>query len=173
MGAFAASPPPDLACRAVGDGYEAAGLLRERLGLGDDPKAAVCRLLGKVADRYPVPLPGRVAAVEGIVARGSGEMRAVVVARRLGQQRFRLCRAAYLAWTAERDGELGVTVARTRARQASRTFGAGLMAPAASLRERAGAHGLTSDDVDDLAQELECGTQLTQDQVRNHDIGGR
>lgn len=173
VGEFAAPPAPDLALRAADDGYEAARLLRARLGLGDDPKAAVRRLLGKVADQDPVSLPGRVAAVEGIVARASGEMRAIVVARSRGQQRFRLCRAAYLAWTAERDGELGVTVARTRAQQASRTFGAELMAPAAFLRERAGAHGLTSDDVDDLAQELECGTQLIEDQVRNHDIGVR
>jgi hypothetical protein len=173
VGAFPAPQQPDLSRHAAIDGYEAARLLRSRLGLGDDPRAAVRQLLGPAADHDPILLPNRVPTVEGIAVRASDEMRAVVVARDQGQQRFRLCRAAYLAWTAGHDVELGVTVARTRAQQASRTFGAELIAPEAFLRERAGAHGLTTDDVDDLAKELDCSTWLILDQVRNHDIGFR
>ena len=173
IGAFAAAQPPDLTRHAAIDGYEAARLLRNRLNLSDDPKTAVGRLLGPVADHDPIFLPNRVPAVEGIAVREYDEMRAIVVARDRGQQRFRLCRAAYLAWTAERDVEFGVTVARTRAQQASRTFGAELIAPAEYLRERAGTHGLTSDDVDDLARDLDCSTWLILDQVKNHDIGFR
>lgn len=171
--AFAEPPPQDLTRMAAFDGYEAARLLRRRLSLDDDPRIAVRRLLGPAADRDPILLPSRVPVIEGVVARDSGQMRAVVAARTRGQHRFRLCRAAYLAWTSRQHVELGITVARTRSQQASRTFGAELIAPAAYLRERAGAHGLTSDDIFDLAAELECDPQVVLDQAENHDIGLR
>jgi hypothetical protein len=100
-------------------------------------------------------------------------MRSVVVGQRKDQRLFRLCRAAFLAWMADDQAELGVTTANTRAQQASRAFGAELMAPAAFLREWAGNEVLTPDDVEDLGRELKCSSWIIQHQIENHHIGMR
>jgi hypothetical protein len=100
-------------------------------------------------------------------------MRSVVVGQRKDQRRFRMCRATFLAWMAEDGADLAITTSNTRAQQASRAFGAELMAPESFIRGRAGNDGLTPDDVEELGRELSCSTWIIQHQIENHQIGMR
>jgi hypothetical protein len=169
---FPSPPRLDLSQPAAWAGYEAARRLRSSLKLGDNPKIAVSRLLGKGAEGAGLQRPGRL-PIEGVLSRSDGTMRSVVVGQRKDQRRFRMCRATFLAWMAEDGADLAITTSNTRAQQASRAFGAELMAPESFIRGRAGNDGLTPDDVEELGRELSCSTWIIQHQIENHQIGMR
>jgi len=167
---FGDLPHPELQQGAWREGYRAAQAVRTRLGLGLHPKRAVERLLDGAASGHATTLDPVQGPVEGLVQRRDGTARVAVTGRTAPQRRFRLCRGAYLAWRAGEAGDGLVTVAGTRAQQASRAFAAELLAPAELLRERAGAHGLTQDGLDDLASEFRCDPRVIINQARNHRV---
>jgi hypothetical protein len=170
IGDFGDLPHADLQQGAWLEGYQAARAVRTRLGLGLPPKRAVERLLDGAASDHAMILNPVQGPVEGLVQRKDGAARVAVMGRTAPQRRFRLCRGAYLAWRAGEAGDGLVTVASTRAQQASRAFAAELLAPAELLRERAGAHGLTQDGLDELAHEFHCDPRVIINQARNHRV---
>jgi hypothetical protein len=170
MKAFAAPPRRDLSRPGCGDGYDAARLLRSRIGLPADPKEAVSALLGDAENPQGQIESAPREAIEGITRRRGGEMRAVLTARSPRQRRFRMCRAVYLAWRAGSNGDAAATTAITWRQQASRAFAAELLAPADLLKERAGKRGLTRQMVERLASEWTCPPQAIIHQAQNHNI---
>ena len=97
-------------------------------------------------------------------------MHVLVAARSARQQRFRMCRAVYLGWRAGSNVEAAATRAITWRQQASRAFGAELLAPAKLLKERAGKAGLTKVSVERLASEWMCPPRAIVHQAQNHKI---
>ncbi len=153
------------------DGYDSARLLRSRIHLPEDPKAAIDQLLGDAVLYPEAQLENSPDdAVEGVIRRQKGELRALVAARSARQRRFRTCLAVYLGWRAGSNGDAAATGAITWRQQASRAFGAELLAPANLLKERAGKGGLTQLSVDRLASEWMCPPQAIVHQAQNHRI---
>jgi hypothetical protein len=168
---FGTPPRRDLSLPGYKHGYDAAGMLRLRLRLPLDPLRAVDQVLagadkteqGRLDEYSPD-------AVEGLIRRHQGEFRAAVPARSARQRRFRTCRATYLAWRAASNTEVAATPAETYRQQASRSFAAELMAPAALIKERFGRTGLTALSVEKLASEWMCPPRAIVLQAHNHGV---
>jgi hypothetical protein len=159
----------DLSIKAWEEGYRAAHTLRTSLGLAhDDPDRTLNLLFDGTLDNYPSVLPGGPSSIEALARRVDGHMQVGVHKGPPQRHRFHACRAAYLAWRCGDGQEAGVTVAKTRRQQASRAFAAELLAPAKLLRERAGQHGLTPDDIDAIAIEFRCPDWVIIHQAENH-----
>jgi hypothetical protein len=166
---FGAAPRPDFSRRPWAEGYDAARLLRNRMGLAESPQRAPDTLLGDSAISDSATLLGGAPLVEGLARRESHEMRMAVTAISRRQRRFRLCRSFYLAWRPNRS-TVAATTAGTWRQQASRAFAAELLAPADLLRDRAGNAGLTEGDIDVLADELGCPATAIIRQAQNHHV---
>lgn len=166
-------PPPktDLSIKPWEEGYKAADALRTALGLTPEkPKRTVKQLLDGALDHHLSSLPEGPSSIEGLLRRASHYMQVGVQKRLPTQRRFHACRAIYLAWHSIDGQEAGITVAKTRRQQASRAFAAELLAPAELLRERAGQHGLTPDDIGVIANEFGCPESVLTRQAENHRI---
>lgn len=168
---FGAPHRRDLTQPGWRDGYDSARLLRSRIALTQDPRRASETLLGDALQSAQARLDDNTpASMEGLTRRNGPEMRTIVSARSARQRRFRMYRAAYLAWRAGQDGEAAITTASTWRQQASRAFAAELLAPAELLRERAGKGGLTQDVVERLATEWVCPPLAIIHQAQNHGV---
>ena len=167
---FGIRPALDPTKPAWDAGYRAAIALRRQLSLEEDPRQATRRLIGDATQPKIIDAP---TAVEGLLVREEDCVRSLVQARSPAQWRFRECRAAYLGWGAEPDSYPLVTTAATHRQQASRAFAAELLCPADYLRHKAGRHGLTPDQMIDIADALDCQTIVVEHQARNHGIAVR
>jgi hypothetical protein len=168
---FGAPHRQDLTQPGWRDGYDSARLLRSRIGLTPDPRRASETLLGDTLQSAQARLDDNTpASMEGLTRRNGPEMRTIVSARSARQRRFRMYRAAYLAWRTGQDGEAAITTASTWRQQASRAFAAELLAPADLLRDRAGKGGLTQDVVERLATEWVCPPLAIIHQAQNHGV---
>lgn len=165
--AFGEWPQLDAGQPAWKSGYRAALALRKNLGLAEDPHRASQELFTSADRRNPDEAPP---AVEGLLTRSEGKVRRIVVARSSSQQRFRDWRAAYLGWGAEPGSYPLLTTATTYRQQASRAFAAEMLCPVEFLRGRAGRHGLTSDQLNDIAEFLDCAPLVVKHQAENHGI---
>jgi hypothetical protein len=166
-------PPPkvDLSVRPWEEGYKAAEHLRTVLGIkSGDPKRALKSLFDGALDNGMYVLPVGPSAIEALTLRKTDHMQIGVQKRIPLQRRFHACRATYLAWHCAEGQQAGITIAKTRRQQASRAFAAELLAPAELLRERAGSHGLTPDDIGAIAREFECPEWVLIHQAENHRI---
>jgi hypothetical protein len=168
---FGMAPRRELDHPAWRNGYGSAKLLRRRLNLTPDPVRSVDELLGASLSSVQGQLDGEPPnTVDGLSRRSGTEMRLAVSARSTRQRRFRMCRAAYLAWRTPREGDAVVTSAFTWRQQASRAFAAELLAPAELLKERAGRSGLTPHLLDRLVNEWSCPPQAIIHQAQNHKV---
>jgi len=167
---FGERPALDPARPAWDSGYRAAIALRQQLSLDEDPRQATRRLIGDVTKDIAGNAPP---AVEGLLFRHEGCLRTLVKAQSSAQWRFRECRAAYLGWGAEPGSYPLLTTAATHRQQASRAFAAELLCPADYLRHAAGRHGLTTDQITEIAEKLDCQTMVVEHQARNHRIAVR
>jgi hypothetical protein len=146
-------------------------MLRLRLGLPLEPKAAVDRVLdGADADEETRLDESTSVMLEGVARRHKSDFQAAVPSWSQRQRRFRLCRTAYLAWRAGADTDVAATPAETWRQQASRSFAAELLAPGALLRERFGRTGMTKVAVGRLANEWMCPPRTIVHQAQNHGI---
>jgi hypothetical protein len=172
IAAFGSIPTAAGRQKAWDVGYEAARTLRQRLGLEHlSPRRAVDEIFGEaVRVESKVAVGTRPSALEGIVKRADGSTRVAIPKVPARLRRSILCRGAYRAWTLPHDDFSAVTSATTREQQASRAFAAELLAPAAWLREQAGAGGLTESVVESLATSSICPQQTIYWQARNHGI---
>jgi hypothetical protein len=167
---FDTRPAVDPTRPAWESGYRAAIELRRKLSLGDDPLQATMRLIGEPKELARTEAP---AAIEGLLVREEKCVRSLVQARSSAQWRFRECRAAFLGWGAEPEMYPLITTATTHIQQASRAFAAELLCPVDYLRDRAGRHGLTGDQITDIADELDCQALVVEHQASNHGIPTR
>ncbi len=170
--AFGGAPYRDLTGPGWKNGREGVTLLRDRLGLSLDPIQALKGIFDGAdqAAEYRATDTGA-GEVEGVGKRSDRrEIKAVVPARSVRQQRFRMCRTAYLAWRAGSEGEFAATPADTWRQQASRAFAAELLAPAALIKERYGKTGLNNHTLDRLANEWLCPPQIIVHQAKNNGI---
>lgn len=168
---FGARPALDPTRPAWESGYRAAIALRRTLSLGDDPLQATRRLIGEPDERlFHGEAPP---AVEGLLVREENCVRSLVQARSNAQWRFRKCRAAFLGWGAEPEAYPLLTTATTHIQQASRAFAAELLCPVDFLRNSAGRHGLTGDQIIDIADALDCQALIVEHQAYNHGIPTR
>jgi hypothetical protein len=154
------------------NGRDGVTLLRDRLRLPLDPKQALEGIFDGAdqAAEYRVN-DAAAGEVEGVGKRTDGkEIKTVVPARSVRQQRFRMCRTAYLAWRAGSEGEFAATPADTWRQQASRAFAAELLAPAQLLKARYGKTGLNSHTVERVANEWLCPAQIIVHQAKNNGI---
>lgn len=149
-------------------GYQAATELRSRLSLDDDPQRAIQMLIGDLSDvNIDSDAPDM---IEGLLAKDERGLRSMVRARSTSQWRFRECRAVYIGWGADSDSYPLLTTATTYQQKASRAFAAELLCPADYLRHKAGGRGLTSDNISDIAEILDCQATVVEHQARNHRI---
>ena len=170
--AFGGAPFRDLNQPGWMNGRDGVTLLHERLRLPLDPKQALEGIFDG-ADQAAEYRANDSAAgeVEGVGRRTNGrELKTVVPARSVLQQRFRMCRTAYLAWRAGSEGEFAATPADTWRQQASRAFAAELLAPAQLLKGRYGKTGLNRHAVERLASEWLCPPQIIVHQAKNNGI---
>lgn len=168
---YGPAPKIDLSIKPWEEGYKAADTLRTVLGLTPEkPERTIKLLFDGALDKDLSVLPDGPSSIEALTRRASGHMQVGVQKRLPRQRRFHACRAAYLAWHCKEGQEAGITVAKTRSQQASRAFAAELLAPAELLRERAGQHGLTPDDIGAIASEFRCPEWVLIHQAENHRI---
>lgn len=169
---FGGPPLRDLNRPGRINGRDGVTLLRDRLRLPLDPIQALKSIFDgadQAAD-YRVTELGA-GEVEGVGMRTDRrEIKTAVPARSVRQQRFRMCRTAYLAWRAGSEGEFAATPADTWRQQASRAFAAELLAPAQLIRQRYGKTGLNNHAVERLAAEWLCPPQIIVHQAKNHQI---
>lgn len=164
---FGERPTVDPRLPSYEAGYRAAIGLRMQLSLDDDPRKATKRLIGTAEVGQILDAP---AVVEGLLARDNSKVHSRVAARSSAQWRFRECRAAYLGWNAAAGDYPLLTTASTYRQQASRSFAAELLCPAEYLRHKVGNGALTSDQLNDIAEALDCQPIIVEHQARNHNI---
>jgi hypothetical protein len=166
-------PPPssDLSIRPWNEGYQAAEQLRSNLRLDhSDPKQAIKRLFEGMLDKEHIALSDGPSSVDAVLRRTNGSVQGGILKLHPKQRRFHGCRMLYLGWKSADGQETAATVANTRKQQASRAFAAELVAPRRLLRERAGRYGLTSEDIDNIANEFTCPETVIVHQAQNHSI---
>ena len=169
---FGGPPLRDLNGPGRTNGRDGVTLLRERLKLPLDPIQALNGIFNGADQKaeYRVAEMGA-GEVEGIGKRTDRkEIKMAVPARSARQQRFRMCRTAYLAWRAGSESEFAATPADTWRQQASRAFAAELLAPAQLISQRYGKTGLNNHAVERLATEWLCPPQTIVHQAKNHGI---
>ena len=165
---FGGAPYRDLTRPGYKNGQEAVQHLRNRLDLPLDPRAALEKLFdGADSSRA---YEANAASIEGLARRQGSEIRISVPAHSVRQQRFRMCRATYLAWRAGSDSEVAATPAETWRQQASRAFAAELLAPAELLKQRFGRSGLNARVIERLADEWQCPPRTIVHQAENNRI---
>lgn len=168
---FGAPPPTDLSIQPRDEGYRAAEHLRSTLGLEhDDPGLAIKRLFDDILDKETLVLPGGPSSIDALARRVNGTVQGGLLKLHPRQRRFHGCRFLYLGWRSTDGQETAATAAATRKQQASRAFAAELIAPYRSLQERAGRHGLTTEDINKIAEEFTCPEWVIDHQARNHGI---
>ncbi len=169
---FGGPPLRDLNGPGRVNGHDGVTLLRDRLRLPLDPIQALKGIFDGAdqATEYRVAETGA-GEIEGVGKRTDRkEIKTAVPARSVRQQRFRMCRTAYLAWRAGSEGEFAATPADTWRQQASRAFAAELLAPAKLIAQRYGKTGLNNHAVERLATEWLCPPQIIVHQAKNHGI---
>jgi len=168
---YGAPPHTDLSIKSWDEGYRAAECLRANLGLEhDDPKRVIKRLFDGMLDKNDLALPNGPSSIDALTRRIDGKVQGGLLKLHPMQRRFHGCRALYLGWRSEDGQETAATVGTTRKQQASRAFAAELLAPQRLLRERAGRHGLTTEDIDKIAKEFACPEMAIIHQAENHGI---
>lgn len=168
---FGGAPYRDLTQPGWKNGYEGVQLLRNRLGLPLDPQQSLAKIFDGAdkadAERLQDYNPS---AVEGLARRQGSEIRIAVPARSTRQQRFRMCRATYLAWRAGPEADVAATPAETWRQQASRAFAAELLAPSDLLKQRFGRSGLNARSIERLADEWQCPPRTIAHQAQNNKV---
>ncbi len=174
MRAFGGAPYRDLTGPGWKNGREGVTLLRDRLRLPLDPIQALKGIFDgadQAAEYRSNDNDTGAGEVEGVGKRTDRrEIKTVVPARSVRQQRFRMCRTVYLAWRAGSEGEFAATPADTWRQQASRAFAAELLAPAKLIEERYRKTGLNNHTVERLANEWLCPPQIIVHQAKNNGI---
>ncbi|MEQ8965822.1 MAG: hypothetical protein RID91_08365 [Azospirillaceae bacterium] len=169
---FGAFPARQVGMRAWDHGYEAARALRNRTRLdSNNPRRDIEALFGDAVSAAALSLEGRhPRAIEGLAGHDKNDLRVALPRVSARHRRSTLCRAAFLAWRNRDRAMSAVTTASTIEQQSSRAFAAELMAPAEWLKQRAGDHGLTEGDVEDIAEEIFCPNMTIAWQAHNHGI---
>ncbi len=166
---YGAPPDTDLSIKSWDEGYRAADHLRTSLSLEhDNPKRVIKSLFDGMLDKDGLALPGGPSSIDALTRRINGTVQGGLLKLHPKQRRFHGCRALYLGWRSADGQETAATVATTRKQQASRAFAAELLAPQRLLRERAGRHGLTTEDIDKIAKEFACPEMAIIHQAQNH-----
>ena len=168
---FGAPPPTDLSLKPWDEGYNAAEHLRSRLGLEhDDPRLVIRRLFGDILENETLALPDGPSSIDALARRVNGTIQGALLKVHPRQRRFHGCRFLYLGWRSTDGQKSAATAAATRKQQASRAFAAELIAPHRLLQERAGRFGLTTEDINKIAEEFTCPEWVIEHQAQNHGI---
>ncbi|MBN8979436.1 MAG: hypothetical protein J0I08_23505 [Rhizobiales bacterium] len=153
-------------------GYNSASRARQALGIkSDDPSGrksffdklgfdplASSDLGHPVSNLFPI---------HGAVAR---EDETIKLALSTGvDKEFSAARASFLAWSSDDKVSRLVTTARTRQQQASRAFGAELLAPAAFIKKRLGRdREVSSFSLDSISNEIGVASSIVRLQAQNN-----
>jgi len=153
-------------------GVQAAKQLRKRLGIQDTDPAGSSRVFEQLlldTTRYGAHFANEV-SLTGAISRSGDEAHVALLQPAVTQRRFAAARAVFSAWTADPREKRFLTSAVTRDQQASRAFAAELTAPYSLLRARSKQSKLTQDQVFDLANELQIGTDVISKQALNNGL---
>ena len=166
---------PDSRFKPFEVGYIQARSLRKELG---NPIGPIEDLQCLLNEHWPGGLtvsncPAEKIDIQGFLGQVPGAQRVLTLPQGASQTavRFALARAAFL--TLARDG-IGppalLTEATTWSQQASRAFGAELLAPACALDRRIGTPRVTEEQIGELALEFRVNPMLIRHQIENHDL---
>lgn len=153
-------------------GYELARRARELLALSPGRvELATMEALTRPSEAAPL---SRLPRVEGLIAR-NGTHAATALApefsrRREDSRRFALARALCEKLLLPSSSTSILTKERTTRQRVNRSFAAEFLAPAADLRARITAQSLSTDDVQDLADEFGVSTYTIENQIMNHHL---
>jgi hypothetical protein len=154
-------------------GYRAARMVRQALGLGARPLNSD----GDLADALGMPIlpganfpdPAARRLFDAMLEGPDGEPAAFLTTKtRPEQVRFAFCRGWFECLTATGAPSALMTVARTDRQKRNRAFAAEFLAPADWLRERIGGTWVTPDEVDEWAEELGVSADVVGRQIENH-----
>jgi hypothetical protein len=164
--------PEDNVRQAYEWGYNAASQVRSALGiphdrpdgrleffreLGFDPKTST-DIGSPVSNIFPI---------QGAVSRVHKTMKLALSSGT--DKEFSAARGSFLAWVSNVDSSRLVTTARTREQQASRAFGAELLAPAEFLRKRLGKElDVSPFTLDKVSDEIGVASTIVRLQARNN-----
>lgn len=164
--------PKDNAVRAYEWGYNAAAQVRSALGishdspegrkeffkkLGFDPSQAA-ELGNPVSTIFPI---------QGAVGRAKSELKLALSSGT--DEEFSAARGSFLAWVSEDESSRLVTTSKTRQQQASRAFGAELLAPASYLEKRLGKEkDVSTFMLDKVSTEIGVASTIVRLQAQNH-----
>jgi hypothetical protein len=167
--------PDDHSPHAWRWGKEAASQVRRDFGISESaPDSGAMFLDALNLEAGPATSEGTTGAasrVSGILNRHEEVMKLAIVEQSVPQRRFSASRAAFIAWSARRDGSRLVTGARTREQQASRAFAAEMLAPIRFIRQRTGgSRTISSYRIADLAEELNVSPAVVKWQAQNDRI---
>jgi hypothetical protein len=153
-------------------GYNSASRARQALGIkNDDPsgrKAFFDKLgfdpLASADIGHPV---SNLFPIHGAVSREDDAMK---LALSTGvDKEFSAARASFLAWSSEDKVSRLVTTARTRQQQASRAFGAELLAPAVFIKKKLGRdREVSSFSLDSISSEIGVASSIVRLQAQNN-----
>ncbi|MGY4198903.1 hypothetical protein ACVI1L_004712 [Bradyrhizobium sp. USDA 4516] len=164
--------PKDNVTRAYEWGYNAAAQVRNALGiahdspegrkeffkkLGFDPSQAA-DLGNPVSTIFPI---------QGAVGRAKSEFKLALSSGT--DKEFSAARGSFLAWVSDDESSRLVTTSRTRQQQASRAFGAELLAPASYLEKRLGKEkDVSTFLLDKVSGEIGVASTIVRLQAQNH-----
>ena len=155
-------------------GKRAAFLVRQKLGIIANAEAgetAFRRLGIKYEAAGSLRANDEDVDVQGAVDRRQSRVRMALVRRRdSASLRFAVARAIYLGWGTEDNGASLMTNAHTREQQASRAFGAELLAPIEFIKSAAGRGPVSTFRVKAIADELGVSPQMVTYQAVNNRI---
>jgi hypothetical protein len=155
-------------------GVETAKRVRSGFGIKETDPNGATRFFEKLnidPNRTPARNAAQTGNIVGAVARADQTLRVALLQQTLSQRCFAAARAAYTAWTSERQESRLLTLAVTRTQQANRAFAAELTAPFAYLRAHAQEGSkLSQDRVYELAANLHIGADVVQKQALNNGL---
>jgi hypothetical protein len=143
-------PPWEVGARAAEAVRNNAGFTRDR------PRTDLEQLFGEVLLAKNASFRRGPPSISALVVRDDRTANLATIARSAREQRFKVCAAAYIAWTSMPGQDRATTPAFTRRQQIARSFAAELLAPRYYLEGRAPKHGFTSDQIESIAGELIC-----------------
>jgi hypothetical protein len=153
-------------------GYNAAALARKSLGISDDDPEGRKHFFRKLgfdpteAKDMDQPV-SNIFPIQGAVARSKTQLK---LALAFGTDKeFSAARGSFLAWISGEQSSRLVTTSRTRQQQASRAFGAELLAPVSYLEKRLGREkDVSTFTLDKISEEIGVASTIVRLQAKNH-----
>ncbi|HTU71336.1 MAG TPA: hypothetical protein VMF11_13585 [Candidatus Baltobacteraceae bacterium] len=153
-------------------GMDAARQLRQRYGVEHKrPHDSVAELFGGALSPTRSALwQSGPASIRGLVQRNGDDARIGAIARTARERHMSVCTAGYMAWISNGEDTRATTRGYTREQMAARAFAREMLAPQDYLKAQAPSRGFTSDDIEELAGQLMCPSDIVAWQASNAGI---